>query len=86
MLEKLLAELRANPGPLDTTRLAAKLDTSPQMVAVLLEHLSRAGYLQPYAACIDGCAGCGLRQACQLPVDSRSETQTAVRLWQLDHK
>ena len=73
MLEKLLAEIRSG-GTLETTTLAARLGTSPQMVAAMLDHCRRLGLLNDYVACADGCLGCGLRDAC-----GRSDQ---VRLWQ----
>jgi hypothetical protein len=73
MLEHLLAEIRRG-GTLETSVLAARLGTSPQMVAAMLYHLQRLGSIQPYIICGDGCAGCCLRDGCQLTHD--------IRLWQ----
>lgn len=64
MLEKLLNEIRLG-GTLEVNALAQKLGASPQLVTLMLEHLQRAGYLQPYASCGDGCSGCGLQGDCQ---------------------
>jgi len=75
MLEQLLKEIRAG-GTLETGKLAARLDTSPQLVEAMLEHLQRAGLIKPYINCGDGCQGCGLREACQTQKD------ITLRLWQ----
>lgn len=75
MLERLLHEIRAG-GTLEASALAAKLGTSPQMVAALLEHLQRAGYLRNYETCTDACDGCGLKQQCD-PQKKRA----GVQLW-----
>lgn len=74
MLEKLLEEIRAG-GALETHALAAKLGTTPQLVAVMLEHLQRSGLVKNYVKCDDGCGSCGLHDACQ-------GKQQTVRLWQ----
>ena len=75
MLEQLLKEIRAG-GTLETGKLAARLGTTPQLIEAMLEHLQRAGLVEPYINCVDGCQGCGLREACQTRGD------TSVRLWQ----
>ena len=76
MLERLLAEIR-NGGPLEINSLAARLGVSPAMVAALLEHLERLGYIQPYEdACGDGCRGCSLSETC-----SPGASPGKVRLW-----
>lgn len=76
MLEQLLAEIRAG-GTLETGTLAAKLGTTPEMVEAMLEHLQRAGYLQPYRPCGDGCAGCDLKSGCKI-----MDQAYGARLWQ----
>ncbi len=76
MLQQLLQEIRAG-SVLETNTLAARLNTTPQMVAALLDHLQRAGYLRPYAACGDGCQGCVLKTDCAGP------DKTEPRLWTL---
>ena len=73
MLEELLKEIRAG-GTLETSVLAARLGTSPQLIEAMLEHLQRAGLIQPYVNCGEGCQGCSLRDSCG--------AQSAVRLWQ----
>jgi len=73
MLEKLLVEIRAG-GPLETVRLAARLDTSPKMVEAMLMHLQQTGHIQSYQSCNDGCGGCSLKSECG--------SAPSVRLWQ----
>jgi predicted transcriptional regulator len=76
MLERLLAEIHSG-GPLEINSLAARLDASPAMVAALLEHLERLGYIQPYQdTCGDGCRGCSLSEMCSPGASPRK-----VRLW-----
>ena len=76
MLEQLVAEIRAG-GTLETSRLAARLGTSPQLVEAMLEHLQRSGLIQAYAACGDGCRGCSLRDAC-----ANEPGRQRLHLWQ----
>lgn len=76
MLEQLLAEIRLG-GTLEVSALAARLDTTPELVTVMLEHLQRAGHLRPYATCGDVCSGCSLKSACQ-----RECKAAGARLWQ----
>jgi hypothetical protein len=76
MLQQLLQEIRAG-SVLENQTLAVRLNTTPQMVAALLEHLQRAGYLRPYADCGDGCQGCALKTDCAGP------DKAAPRLWTL---
>lgn len=71
MLEELLniisRENLVTPG-----LLARRLDTSEELVALMLADLEQAGYLRSVADDGTRCAGCGLQQACQSP---------APRLW-----
>jgi hypothetical protein len=60
--------------------LAIRLDTSPQLVEVMLEHLQRAGYIKDYTSCGDGCQGCSLRDACG------TQRRDSLRLWQSNIK
>ena len=73
MLEQLLNEIR-NGGTLETTVLAARLGTSPELVSIMLEHLQRLGLIQAYNDCSNGCGGCALKKSCSLP--------PSLRLWQ----
>lgn len=64
MLEKLLAEIQAG-GTLEVNTLARKLNASPQLITLMLEHLQRAGHLRPYQqACESGCEACSLQGDC----------------------
>lgn len=76
MLEKLLSEIRTG-GTLEVNTLATRLQTSPQLVQAMLEHLQRAGYIRDYSSCETGCSGCALSEDCARPPDDRSP-----RLWQ----
>jgi hypothetical protein len=73
MLEQILAEIRGG-GTFETTALAARLQTSPQMIAAMLEHLQRLGIVQPYFRRHDGCGSCNLRDNC--------DSSDQVLLWQ----
>jgi len=73
MLEKLLTEIRGG-GPLETGKLAARLNTSPKMVEAMLTYLQQTGHIQSYQSCNDGCGGCSLKSEC--------DTTSSVRLWQ----
>ena len=79
MLEKLLHEIRAG-GTLETATLAARLDTTPQLIEAMLEHLQRSGLIKDYVNCGDGCQGCNVRDACV------KQTRSKVRLWQGKHE
>lgn len=73
MFERLLEEIRRG-GTLETNVLAARLQTSPQLVAAMLEHMQRLGLIQTFVHCVDHCTGCSLADHC-------SGRETA-RLWQ----
>jgi len=63
MLEKLLEILRAG-GTHRVSDLAHALDTTPELVEMMLEDLARAGYVKPVAACPGACASCPLVSTC----------------------
>ena len=73
MLEGLLKKIRAG-GSLETGVLAARLGTSPQMIAALLDHLKHLGLIKTYTNCAEGCSGCSLQGDCA--------ANNVVRLWQ----
>ncbi|HEY5901895.1 MAG TPA: FeoC-like transcriptional regulator [Anaerolineales bacterium] len=75
MLEQLLTEIRRG-GPLEVNALAARLNTSPRLVAAMLEHLERSGLLSAYLGCAEGCRGCSLETACP------GAHSGGARLWQ----
>jgi len=63
MLEQILQEISSG-NSLDVNRLAARLDTSPEMVAALLDHLSRIGVLENIKCRAQSCKGCHLINQC----------------------
>lgn len=63
MLEQLLEILRTG-GTHRVSDLARALDTTPALVEMMLEDLSRAGYVKPVAACAETCAACPLADSC----------------------
>ena len=73
MLEVLLKEIRAG-GSLEIGALAARLGTTPQLIAAMLEHMQRLGLIKDYISCADGCQGCSLQSDCA--------TKGSPRLWQ----
>jgi Mn-dependent DtxR family transcriptional regulator len=75
ILEKLLIEIRKG-GTLDIHKLANRLDTSPQLVEAMLEHLCQTGILSAYESYNNTCGGCGLQQSC------KSQENRSIRLWQ----
>ena len=80
MLENLMNEIRAG-GPLDAAKLAVQLDTSPQMVEAMLEHLRQTGFLRAYEndSCSDACQACSLKGFCD-PNKKRS----TIKIWRYD--
>lgn len=77
MLEQLLAEIQAG-GTLEVRALAARLNTTPALVEMMLEHLARSGKIASYRRCEGACGGCGLKDACGHPGDRSAD----LRLWQ----
>ena len=64
MLNRLLELLRAG-GTHRVADLARQLETTPELVEVMLEDLARMGYLRPVGGeCGGGCAGCSLAGLC----------------------
>lgn len=64
MLEKLLNEIQRG-GTQDVTTLAYRLETSPEMIRMMLEQLARMGRLTNSSYCAgDGCGGCSLSDSC----------------------
>ena len=75
MLEQLVKEIREG-GTLEVGTLATRLNTTPQLIEAMLEHLQQSGLIQAYASCSDGCQGCSLQDSCKKP------NQSTIRLWQ----
>lgn len=78
MLEQLLAEIRQG-GPLTTTILANRLNTSVEMVNVLLERLVQFGFIRTIEPACDeaSCHGCSLGGLC------KKTSTTGNRMWTL---
>ena len=76
MLEKILDEIKSG-GTFDTGVLAQRLNTTPELVKVMLEQLQRIGYIHPYEACTSSCDKCGLKAAC-----SAAAASNKITLWQ----
>lgn len=75
MLEQLVTEIREG-GTLEVNSLAARLKTTPQVIAAMLDHLQRSGLISAYINCGEGCTGCSLSKACH------SQAGPTVKLWQ----
>ena len=71
MLNKLLELLRAG-GTHRVTDLARELGATPELIEVMLEDLTRMGYLKAVGGeCGGGCAGCSLAGLCATGKDGR---------------
>lgn len=65
MLESILKEINSG-RTLDPSALAVRLNTSPELVRAMLDHLVRLGRISPVAACRSaGCGDCAVGTACQ---------------------
>ncbi len=77
MLERLL-DLVQSGGTRHIDDLARELNTTPELVRVMLEKLSRIGYLKAVdGACSTQCGGCPL--ACSCSVGTASKVWTVTR-------
>jgi len=74
MLERLLLELEGSQT-LSVEGLAARLQTTPALVQLMLEHLARQGRVEALEFCEAGCEGCPLGLLCG--------AEKHLRLWQL---
>jgi predicted ArsR family transcriptional regulator len=64
MLRELMRRIEQG-GPWTTEALARELDTSPEMVAAMLEDLARRGYVKPVeSGCGGACAHCSMAAKC----------------------
>ncbi|PWH13764.1 MAG: hypothetical protein DDG59_13770 [Anaerolineae bacterium] len=77
MLDRLLIEMEGSQT-LSVERLATRLNTTPALIQMMLEHLERQGRVEAVEFCQDGCEGCPLGALC--------EVEKRQRLWQLKHK
>lgn len=79
MLEKLIKTIESG-GTQDVNSLAEKLDTSPELVRMMLEQLARMGCLSNSSYCAgDTCGGCSLSDACSTKNDQ-------IRIWEFQGK
>lgn len=76
MLQKLLTEIQSG-GSFEVKNIASRLNTTPEMVVAMLQHLQRSGQLKNFPICEDACNGCALKSACL-----NSGTKNSVTLWQ----
>jgi len=74
MLERLLFVLEGSQS-LSVEGLAARLETTPALVQMMLEHLARQGRVEAIGFCEAGCEGC--------PLGSHCGAEKRPRLWQL---
>lgn len=63
MLERLLLELEGSQS-MSVERLAARLETTPALIQMMLEHLARQGRVEALEFCEAGCQGCPLGSHC----------------------
>lgn len=62
-----LLHLLGEGGIRSTAELARRLNLSEGVVGLMIEDLTRRGYLTPLdAGCSSGCAGCGQAASCSL--------------------
>jgi predicted ArsR family transcriptional regulator len=76
MLAELLRLIREG-GSFDTATLAKKLDTTPEMVMAMMDHLRRNGLIKTYDPGVSSCEYCSLAQMC----DPEKKRQEAGHLW-----
>jgi hypothetical protein len=79
MLQKLLAEIEKG-GTLNPTLLAARLQTSPELVAMMLEDLERRGKLTRLSTDCGTAAVCG---GCPVATTCTPGSQSQARVWLL---
>ena len=71
MLERLLRLVRKG-GSFRVKDLARRLDVTPELVEMMLEDLTRMGYLRPVdGQCGDRCSVCPLKGTCAVAGDER---------------
>jgi len=76
MLQEILHALQSDQT-LSTEQLAKKLDTTPQMVLAMLQHLETLGYLKQLDTCTEACAQCPLGSICQ------AQKSKPSKIWQV---
>ena len=73
MLERLQSILNRG-GAITLDQLAGELDTTPEMIAQLIDYLQRLGQLKPIGAdCDTACTGCYLARTC--------DRSAVLRVW-----
>jgi DNA-binding Lrp family transcriptional regulator len=73
MLDKLMLILQRG-GSISIDRIARELDTTPEMIAQVIEYLERNGRLKQIGGdCNVPCAGCYLAQSC--------DRSSSERIW-----
>ncbi len=78
MLRELMRRI-AEGGPWTTEALARELDTSPELVAAMLEELARRGYVKAVESeCSGACAHC--------PMASQCPSGSPQRIWMWNQK
>jgi hypothetical protein len=71
MLEKLMSMLNRG-GTVTVAEMARNLDTTPEVVAGMIDHMTRTGQLQPMnVSCDLACHQCRLARDCHKPQRSR---------------
>ena len=81
MLNRLL-DLLQEGGTRRVSDLANELETTPELVELMLEDLTRMGYVKPVASeCSDKCAACPMSDACAAA--GSSEDGAGGRVWVL---
>jgi hypothetical protein len=76
MFDKLVKEIQSG-GSFDINTLAQRLDTTPELVKLMLEQLQKMGHIKAYEACTSSCDHCGLKSSCSSPAGSKR-----ITLWQ----
>jgi predicted transcriptional regulator len=66
-------------GTLEVNQLARRLNTTPQLVEVMIEHLQKSGVVKQYESCRDGCSGCLFSSTCD-----HKKGNGVTQLWQYE--
>jgi hypothetical protein len=80
MLVKLMEEIKKG-GTLEVNRLAQQLDTTPQMVSLMMEHLQKSGFIKQYETCMDACGDCQMATAC-----GHKKGNGVTQIWSFEEK
>ena len=81
MLEELLKLIKEG-GSFDTALLAKKLNTTPEMIKAMMDHLRRNGLLKVYDPGESSCGQCSLAGVC----DPEKKKKEARHLWLYEEK